>query len=198
MTNVLLVTCNSETTGTNLRRTTGDVIGTMRRTDPGLVVRERHLSPGAIPPIGSVVATALRTPVARRTAAQWKAVVLLDVMLQEIRSADVLLITAPLADGELPAELAGWIAHVAEAARLAPDERRKHCALHDVKVALVVVEPRPGGEADCADLAPFRAALLASLAPLGVNDVVLFEADADGYPLRAATILLIVSRVAHP
>ena len=139
----------------------------------------------------------MHTRPSQRSAAQWKAVALTDMMLQETRLADVLLITAPFAGGALPGELSAWIAHVAAAAALAPDKRPKHCALHDTKVALVVVDRGKDAGGPCPDLAPLRAGLLEKLAPLGVRDVVLFEADADGYPLRHAPVLLIVSRLAH-
>jgi FMN-dependent NADH-azoreductase len=190
MSNVLMVTCNSDTTSANLRRSGGDAIDALKQADPGVTVRERHLSARPLPAIDCSVADALRVRPSRRSAAQWRTVSLADMMLQETRLADVLLITAPLRSGRIPAELSAWMAHVGAAAKLAPDERHKHCATHDAKVALVVVDTDGAG----AGLSELRNELQTSLAPLGVREAVIFETDCRGYPLRSAPVLLIVSR----
>jgi FMN-dependent NADH-azoreductase len=192
MCNVLLITCNSDASSGNLKRSAGDAIGVIGRLDRGSALRERHLYGGAIPALSEVVTTALRTAPSHRSASQWQAAAATDMLLREVRLADVLLIAVPLENGgALPKELVEWGEHVGRAGCCALLDVRPPIKNH--KLAIVIAEAG-AGTAGADNLAPVTRSLEALLAPLGVDEVVLFEADADGYPIRQAALMPIVSR----
>jgi len=197
MSGILLVTCNSETATGNLKRSAADVIHALRQCDRGCMVRERHLYRGAVPKFDSTVAASLAINPQARTEAQWKTVALSELLLSEVRASDFLVIAARLDQDALPPEILDWSEHVGRAAAVDAVERKIH-HWHN-KIAIVVGE-RPMGHAEWS---PDRVceSLRASLAKAGVADVALMEADQDGYPLRAAPIILLVARresAAHP
>jgi FMN-dependent NADH-azoreductase len=189
MSNVLLVTCSADSTSHNLRRTAAEAIHVIDHAHSGCSVRERHLYCRALPEFGADVVAALMTPPQHRTPPQWRAAAFTDLLLQEARVCDVLVIAAAIEDGRLPKELLTWSEHVAQAAQFVADPRRHPAA---TKTAILISETRgPGG-----DLAHLCEGLRNRLKPIGVDDVALFEADAEGYPLKQAPLMLVVSRSA--
>ena len=189
---VLLVTCNSESMTRNLRRSAADAVDAMRRFDPGCSVRERHLYPNAVSKFGLDQASALATAPRRRTPAQWKAAALSELLLGEVRMSDTLVIAAPLIDGTVPAEILDWSEHLARAART----DGSYLSRRRGKLAIVVVEDRNrGADASAKEVCN---TLHRYLKDVGIADVVLVEADADGYPLRQGPLLMIASRQAVP
>jgi FMN-dependent NADH-azoreductase len=197
MCNVLLITCNSDASSGNLKRSTGDAIGVIGRLDKGSVLRERHLYGGAIPVLSEAVTAALRTDPRRRSASQWQLAAATDMLLREARLADVLVIALPLeTGGALPRELVEWGVHVGLAGSGALLDAKQPARNHakNLKLAIVIAEALEAGTAGADNLAHVTRSLEALLAPLGVDEVVLFEADADGYPIRQATLMPIVSR----
>jgi len=197
MSSILLVTCNSETTTGNLRRSAADVIHALRQWDHGCMVRERHLYRGAVPKFDSNVAASLAISPQARTEAQWKTVALSELLLSEVRASDFLVIAARLDQDSLPPEILDWSEHMGHAAAVDAVERKIH-PWHN-KIAIVVAE-RPIGNAERSPNGVCES-LRASLAQAGVAEVALMEADPDGYPLRAAPIMLLVARhesAAHP
>jgi len=177
MCNVLLVTCNSDTSSTKLRHAACDAIATIGRIDRNYSLRERHLYEGAVPEGCDA-----------RGKGKDKACI--DLMLQEVRVADVLVIAAPIDNGRLPPELSAWVAKLGLSARL--PTRDVQDAPH--KVAIMIADRTGEIESDEGRLAELCEALRNLLAPLGISDVAVFEADAEGYPIRHAPLLLIVSR----
>jgi len=117
MCNVLLVTCNSDSTTSNLRNTALDAVGVIRRAEGNFTLRERHLYARAIPELNDTIVAALRTNPDARSAAQWKAAACTDLLVQEVHAADVLVIAAPFANGRPPKELSDWGIHIGLAAR---------------------------------------------------------------------------------
>jgi FMN-dependent NADH-azoreductase len=194
--NVLLVTCSADATTENLRRGACDALHAIGQCGGGGTVRERHLYSHAIPALADNVALALMTAPKRRSAAQWKAAAFTDLLLAEARSSDVFVIVAPLRNGRLPIELKEWIEHVGSAAELATNLTPNHPG--PGKVAIVIAETLDAsdGHSRETDFSDICNELRAWLKPVGVVDVALFEADADGYPLRQAPLMLIVSRSA--
>jgi len=197
MSSVLLVTCNTETTTRSLRRSAADVIHALRQWDQGCLVRERHLYRGAVPKFDPNMATALAISPQARTEAQWKTVALSELLLAEVRASDFLVIVAPLDQGALPPEILAWSEHVGCAAKADAVGRKIHSWPN--KIAIVVGE-HPIESADWSADCVCRT-LRTSLAQAGVADVALMEADPDGYPLRAAPIMLLVAKhesASHP
>lgn len=192
MCNVLLITCNSDASSGNLKRSAGDAIGVIGRLDKGSMLRERHLYGGAVPVLSEAATTALRTAPSQRSASQWQLAAATEMLLREVRQADVLLIAVPLeSGGALPKELVEWGVHIGLAGSCAlPDVRQP---AKNYKLAIVIAEAG-AGTAGADNLAHVTRSLEALLAPLGVSEVVLFEADADGYPIRQAALMPIVSR----
>jgi FMN-dependent NADH-azoreductase len=197
MSNVLLVTCNSESTTSNLRHAAGDAIHAIEGSRGGCWIRERHLYSRALPAFGEAAATALTTSPEQRSAAQWKAASFIDLLLQEARAADVLVIAAPLENGHFPKELLAWSELVAHAAQSIPRARQRPFVPSQSKVAIVIAEQLGlEDEDEERDLTTLCDGLRQRLHHIGVSDIALFEADAEGYPLRQAPLMLIVSRSA--
>ena len=197
MSSILLVTCNSETTTGNLRRSAADVIHALRQWDHGCMVRERHLYRGAVPKFDSNMATALAMSPQARTEAQWKTAALSELLLSEVRASQFLVIAARLDQDGLPPEIIAWSEHVGCAAKADAVGRKIHPWPN--KIAIVVGD-HPTGSAEWSADSVCRT-LRASLVQAGVADVALMEADPDGYPLRAAPIMLLVAKhesAAHP
>ena len=192
MCNVLLVTCNSDSMTSNLRSTALDAIGVIGQAERNYRVRERHLYARAIPTLGENVIAALRTSPDQRSDAQWKAAACTDLLVHEVRAADVVVIAVPFENGGLPKELAEWSVHVGLAARCfdgnqtGPQSRGK--------VAIVIAEIAGDDPSAGTRLSLLCEDLREHLSPLGVNEVVPFEAEANGYPLRRAPLMLVVSR----
>ena len=198
MSNVLLVTCNSDSTSNNLRHAAGDAIHAIEGSNGACWIRERHLYSRAMPAPGEATLAALATNPAGRSPAQWKAAAFTDLLLQEVRTADVLVIAAPLENGCFPKELFAWSEHVALAAQFVPDDGPGPTRQNRNKIAIVVAETFGLDNGDGGDADPSAACngLRERLKYVGVSDVALFEADADGYPLRQAPLMLIISRSA--
>lgn len=187
MSGVLLVTCNFEGTTQNLRRSTADAIHAVCQLDRGCTVRERHLYSNAVPRFGDDRAKALATDPRKRSAAEWKAATFSEMLLAEIRSSNILVISASLENGSLPDEILAWSEHVGAAALASP----QRLDLTQNKTAIVVSERSACGVANADTIC---ATLHKSLRHAGVLDVASIEADSDGYPLRAGPIMLLASR----
>jgi len=193
MCKVLLVTCNSDSTTSNLRSTALDAVGIIGRAEGGFSLRERHLYARAIPDLSETVVAALRTNPDYRSAEQWKAAACSDLLVQEVHGADVLVIAAPFENGRPPKELSDWGIHIGLAARCFTGQHKAVPRIPN-KIAIVIAEgtnSEPETEAGlttlCGDLRDY-------LKPLGVSEVALFEADRSGYPLRSAQLMLVISR----
>ena len=193
MCKVLLVTCNSESTTNNLRSTALDAVGVIGRAQGGFTLRERHLYARAIPELNDAVVAALRTKPQARSAAQWKAVACTDLLVQEVNTADVLVIAAPFENGRAPKELSDWGIHIGLAARCFSGQQMSLPAAQG-KVAIVIAEGASTEPETEAVMATLCGDLRDHLRPVGVNEVALFEADPSGYPLRSAQLMLLVSR----
>lgn len=193
MCNVLLVTCNSDSTTSNLRNTAMDAVGIIGRAEGGLTLRERHLYARAIPELTESVVAALRTNPDFRSAAQWKAAACTDLLVQEVHAADVLVIAAPFENGRAPKELSDWGIHLGLAARCFAGQHRAIPKTPN-KIAIVIAEADNVDIEAEASLTTLCGDLRDHLNPLGIGEVALFEADRGGYPLRSAQLMLVVSR----
>ena len=193
MCRVLLVTCNSDSTTSNLRSTALDAIGVIGRSEGGFTLRERHLYARAIPELNETVVAALRTNPNYRSAEQWKAAACTDLLVQEVHTADVLVIAAPFENGRPPKELSDWGIHIGLAARCFTGEQNAVPKTPN-KIAIVIAEGHVSEPDVEASLTTLCGDLRDHLKPLGVSEVALFEADRAGYPLRSAQLVLVVSR----
>lgn len=191
MCNVLLVTCNSDASSTNLRHAACDAISAIGRFERNCALRERHLYDGAVPTADKQTVGEIAASMKRGLAGKDEACT--NLMMQEVRMADVVVIAAPVENGQLPRELSEWIAHLGLAARM-PAHMAGMKSGEPSKVAIVVAENVGDGGPDPMRLTEICESLRTMLAPLGVADVALFEADAEGYPLRHGPLMLICSR----
>ena len=159
MCNVLLVTCNSDDTNLSFRRAASAAIRAVRQFDYNAPVRERHLFSGAVPPLDRSTIDALKTSPNSRSAKQWKTASVTDMLLFEVRSADVFVITVPSVGGSIPKELKQWIEHVSLAAKATVGDRSDagNPALH--KIALLIFAEGasiPDFSSDSADSLSYR------------------------------------------
>lgn len=84
-----------------------------RHPDATLTVRDFALTPH--PVLDEFALAALQTPPARRTAAQAARVALDDILIAELKFADVLVLGVPMYNFHIPVQLKSWIDAVARA-----------------------------------------------------------------------------------
>ena len=84
-----------------------------RHPDATLTVRDVALTPH--PVLDEFTLAALQTPPARRTAAQTARVALDDILIAELKFADVLVLGVPMYNFHIPVQLKSWIDAVARA-----------------------------------------------------------------------------------
>jgi hypothetical protein len=189
MCNILLVTCSTENATSTLKHAVGDAIAALHEYSRHCTIRERHLYEGAVPPLTDAALSALKTVPSRRSLEQCRATALSDILLKEVREADVLLLAAPMRAGVLPEELIHWCNHVGGAAEAVHDR------IIQTKIAIFIVEAGQELEPDASRLA---SALQIRLAPAGISEVALVEPGPDGYPIRHAPFMMIASRSPVP
>jgi len=83
--------------------------------DPGLRLVRRDLGRDPVAPLDGGRLAALATPPAARSPAQAAIAAESDALVEELRSADVLVIGAPMYNFTVPSQLKSWFDHVARA-----------------------------------------------------------------------------------
>ena len=88
-----------------------------RGTHPGTTVIERPLTPESIPHLSLNALGALMAPAEQRSAEQHSTVAFADGLIEELESADTIVLAVPMYNFSIPSTLKAWIDHVARAGR---------------------------------------------------------------------------------
>ena len=94
------------------RKLTDRLLDRLIAAHPGAEVTERDLSQG-VPAIDGAGTGAIFTPADQRTPEQAKIAAYSDMLLDEVKAADLLIIALPVYNFGVPAQLKSWIDHLA-------------------------------------------------------------------------------------
>jgi FMN-dependent NADH-azoreductase len=117
MSKVLLVTSSLFGDQSKSTQFAGEFVQAWRRTHPGASVVERALTPDSIPHLSLGALGALMTPAEQRTAEQRTSVEFADRLIEELETADTIVLAVPMYNFAIPSTLKAWIDHVARAGR---------------------------------------------------------------------------------
>jgi FMN-dependent NADH-azoreductase len=117
MTNLLFVSSSLFGDGSQSRLAAAELIDRWRQSNPRTTVVERDLTADSMPHLSLAVLAAANTPADKRTATEREAAALADRLIEEVESADVIVITAPMYNFSIPSALKAWIDHVTGAGR---------------------------------------------------------------------------------
>jgi FMN-dependent NADH-azoreductase len=94
-----------------------EFVDALRRVRPGITVVERNLDADSIPHLSGATMAALMTPSEKRTKDQDQAVAFADSLIEEVESADTLVLAVPMYNFSVPSTFKAWIDHITRAGR---------------------------------------------------------------------------------
>ncbi|MFP1644322.1 FMN-dependent NADH-azoreductase [Pontitalea aquivivens] len=112
MTKILRIDASIKSEGSVSRRLTDRIIARLTAADPAASVTERDLSQG-VPQIDGAWLGAVFTPADQRNADQAAIASKADEYLNEVRTADILVIGLPVYNFGVPAQMKAWIDQLA-------------------------------------------------------------------------------------
>jgi FMN-dependent NADH-azoreductase len=90
-------------------------VDAVRRDDPGVQVRHRDLGRDPVPHLDAARLTAIGTDPEQRTPEQRAVVAEADALIEELQTADLLVLGVPMYNFSIPTQLKAWFDHVARA-----------------------------------------------------------------------------------
>src|SRR5579862_9272957 len=117
MSKLLLVTSSLFGDQSKSTQLAGELVEAWRRTRPGTIVVERTLTPESIPHLSLGALGAVMTPPEGRSSEQHATVAFADGLIEEIETADTIVLAVPMYNFSIPSTLKAWIDHVARAGR---------------------------------------------------------------------------------
>jgi FMN-dependent NADH-azoreductase len=117
MSRLLFVTSSLFGAASQSRLVASEFVAAWQQAHPGSMVRERDLTPEAIPHFSLEALGAAMQPADQRVPAQQQAAALADTLIEEAEAADVIVIAAPMYNFSIPSTLKAWLDHIARAGR---------------------------------------------------------------------------------
>jgi FMN-dependent NADH-azoreductase len=117
MSKLLLVTSSLFGDQSKSTQLAGEFVQAWHRAHPGTTVVERALTAESIPHLSLNALGALMTPAEQRSSEQHAAVAFADRLIEELETADTIVLAVPMYNFSIPSTLKAWIDHVARAGR---------------------------------------------------------------------------------
>ena len=117
MANLLLVTSSLFGDGSQSQLIASEFIDRWRETHPATTVVERDLTADNMPHLSLSALAASIQPSDARSATEREAAALADRLIEEVETANVIVIAAPMYNFSIPSTLKAWIDHIARAGR---------------------------------------------------------------------------------
>ena len=117
MKNILLIESSPRGNDSYSHQAARSIVNELLARNPGGKVVERNLGENPPPHVGLPFITGMYAPPEHRTAEQVKALVLSDTLIDEVFSADTIVVAVPMHNFAPPSTLKAWIDHVARAGR---------------------------------------------------------------------------------
>ncbi|MCP5162327.1 MAG: NAD(P)H-dependent oxidoreductase [Hahellaceae bacterium] len=152
----------------------------LQSTHSDLIVTRRDLSMMAIPPIANETITGFYTPEEAMTPALKEATSRSDELIAQLKSADSLLISAPMYNFSVPSSLKAWIDQIVRINETFSFDGASFKGLVPVKRAILALSYGAQGYTDGGGLAPmnfFEPYLVSLLTFLGVEHIEVFRLE---------------------
>jgi len=117
MSSLLIVTSSVFGEASQSRQMAQEVVASLRRTNPLMRVVERDLTPATMPHLSNETLTALAAPAEQRTPAQREAATFADALIEEVETADTIVLAVPMYNFSIPSTLKAWLDHIARRGR---------------------------------------------------------------------------------
>ena len=185
----LLLINSSPRTNSVSRKLTAEFAAKWTAANPGCRVVQRDLSDGSIPYLSEPWIEAAYTPEPVRTAAQRNILALSDRLIDEVLSADVIVLGIPMHNFSVPATFKAWIDQIARAGKTFSYSDQGPKGLISSEKKVIAILTRGGvyaGEGPQA-AADFQVSYLRQILGLiGLTDVTFVHADRQGMGGQAA------------
>lgn len=176
---ILHVSCSSRGQASESNRIAQRIVGFLLKRDPGAILINRMIGDGAISHIDGSYATALGlTQPSDAETSPTGSISVSDELIQELASADVVVVGTPMHNFTVPSSLKAWIDHVVRVRRTFNITPQGYVgALRDRPVFVAVSSggeyPKEGGRQP--DF--FTPYLKAVLGTIGLHDVTFFHVE---------------------
>jgi FMN-dependent NADH-azoreductase len=182
----LLVINSSPRSNSVSRRLTRHMTDEWKANHPDGRVIERDLAVEALPFLTDAWIQASYTPAADRTPKQRETLALSDELIEEVMTADAMVLGVPMHNFSIPASLKAWIDLITRAGKTFSygDTGPKGLVPSDKRVLVIVTRGGAYGEGSPADFqVPYLRHMLAFI---GLTDVTVVEADRQAFGKDAA------------
>jgi FMN-dependent NADH-azoreductase len=191
--NSLLIVNSSPRTQSVSRRLTQHFADEWTKRNPDTRIVERDLAAKPLPFVDEAWIEASRTPDAQRTAQQRKLLQLSDSLIQEVMSADTIVLGVPMHNFSIPASLKAWIDQIARAGKTFSYGEQGPKGLVPANKKVFAIVSRGGPYAPDSPIAAmdFQVPYLQKvLGFLGLTDITFIHADKQGFAPEAAQLTL--------
>jgi FMN-dependent NADH-azoreductase len=117
MKNILLIQSSPRGSESYSQKVARSVVSDLEEQHPDAKVVERNLAQNPPPHVGEAFVGGISTGPERRTPEQTRALALSDVLIDELLTADIIVIAVPMHNFGLPSTLKAWIDHVVRVGR---------------------------------------------------------------------------------
>ena len=177
----LLVVNSSPRSNSVSRRLTRHVSEEWLTKNPNGRIVERDLASGSLPFLTEEWIVATTTPADKRTAEQKETLALSDALIEELTTADMIVLGVPMHNFAVPASLKAWIDLITRAGKTFSygDTGPKGLLPSTKKVLVVITRGGVYGDGSPADFQiPYLRHMLAFI---GLTDVTIIEADKQAF-----------------
>jgi FMN-dependent NADH-azoreductase len=117
MSRILVIESSARQQGSVSRQLTGQFLLQWRQAHPDDVVQVRDLAVEQVPHLDADLLGGWMKPAEQQSAAEQQAAQLSDQLTEELQSADVLVLAAPMYNFSIPSTLKAWLDHVLRAGK---------------------------------------------------------------------------------
>lgn len=187
MTTLLIVNSSPRSQSVS-RRLTRHFAGEWKKRNADVRIIERDLSADALPFVDESWIEASRTPEAQRTAEHQKLLQLSDTLIDEVTSADTIVLGVPMHNFSIPASLKAWIDQIARAGKtFSYTDQGPKGMIPNKKVFAIVSRGGPYAPDSPAASMDFQVPYLQKvLGFLGLTDITFIHADKQGFGAESA------------
>lgn len=185
----LLVINSSPRSQSVSRRLTRHFVDEWKRSDPGARIVERDLSVDSLPLVSEPWIQAAHTPQPQRTPEQEKMLSLSNTLIDEVMSADVIVMGVPMHNFSIPSALKVWIDHIVRAGKTLrySEQGPKGLVPFGKKVFAIVSRGGPYAPESPIGAMDFQVPYLEKiLGFIGLTDVTFIHADKQGFAAETA------------
>lgn len=202
MKNILVVEVSPRGSESISRQISASILAKLKSKYPDAVVVTEDLALHPLPHLDQAFITAMTTPHDRRTEDHRAALAPSQRAVEQLKSAETILISFPVFNFSIPSALKAWVDHIVRPGlTFRPTPQGPEGLLKDKKVYLAsasgqIYSPPPAAPTDFAPIDFSIPYLKYVLGYVGMTDVTVFRAEGVGRPqLRAASIETVMKAI---